>query len=286
MTTAEKITKQLKVLGNETAAEHAQRFFKTGPGQYGAGDLFLGITVPVLRKLAKEHRDIALDDTIELLQSPLHEVRLLALLIMVLQYERGGNETAIYRAYLANTHRINNWDLVDVSAAQIVGAHLFEYNRAQPEHLTNEPSSSPVIVGRASRIRERVSVQKHRLPGVPGKSVLQETAETSESLTVLTKLAKSKSLWERRIAIIATFYFIRRNQFDNTLALADILLNDKEDLMHKAVGWMLREVGKRDLKVEEDFLIPRYKQMPRTLLRYAIERFPEPKRLDYLNSRV
>jgi 3-methyladenine DNA glycosylase AlkD len=233
MTTAEKITKQLKATGNKTAAEHAQGFFKTGPGQYGEGDLFLGITVPVLRKLAKEHRDISLDAAVELLQSPLHEVRLLALLIMVLHYECGGNEAAIYRAYLANTHRINNWDLVDVTAAQIVGAYLFEQPRAP-----------------------------------------------------LYKLAKSKSLWERRIAIIATFYFIRRNQFDDTLAIAGLLLNDKEDLMHKAVGWMLREVGKRDLKVEEEFLIPRYQRMPRTMLRYAIERFPEPRRLAYLHGQL
>ncbi|MFA7257464.1 MAG: DNA alkylation repair protein [Kiritimatiellales bacterium] len=233
MTAAEKITKQLKALGNKTAAEHAQRFFKTGPGQYGEGDHFLGIKVPVLRTLAKEHRDTLLDDAVELLQSPLHEVRLLALLIMILQSEQRKNETAIYRAYLANTHRINNWDLVDLTAAQIVGAHLFE---------------------------------KDRKP--------------------LYRLAKSKSLWERRIAIIATFYFIRRNQFDDTLAIADLLLNDKEDLMHKAVGWLLREVGKRDLKAEEKFLLPRYKQMPRTMLRYAIEKFPEPKRLAYLNGRM
>ena len=226
------ITEQLKALGNKTAAKHAQGFFKTGPGQYGEGDVFLGIKVPILRTVAKEHCNISLDHTAELLQSPLHEVRLTALLIMVLQYERGGNQTAIYRAYLANTHRINNWDLVDCSAEHIVGAHLFERDR-QP----------------------------------------------------LYKLAKSKSLWERRIAIIATFNFIRRNQFNDTLVIADILLNDKEDLMHKAVGWMLREVGKRDLKTEEDFLLPRYKQMPRTMLRYAIERFPEPKRLAYLHGR-
>lgn len=231
MTTADKITKQLKAQGHKTAAEHAQGFFKTGPGEYGEGDVFLGIKVPVLRAVAKEHRDIALDDAVELLQSPLHEVRLLALFIMVLQYERSGNKSAIYRVYLANTHRINNWDLVDVSAADIIGAHLLERDRRP-----------------------------------------------------LYRLARSKSLWERRIAIIATLYFIRRNQFDDTLAIADILLNDQEDLMHKAVGWMLRETGKRDLKAEEDFLRPRYKQMPRTMLRYAIERFPEPKRLAYLKG--
>ena len=233
MTPADKITRQLKALGNKTAAKHAQGFFKTGPGQYGEGDIFLGIKVPILRTVAKEHCDITLNDAVELLQSPLHEVRLLALFIMVLQYERGENETAIYRAYLANTHRINNWDLVDGSAADIVGAHLFERDRKP-----------------------------------------------------LYRLAKSKSLWERRIAIIATFYFIRRNQFDDTLAIADLLLNDKEDLMHKAVGWMLREVGKRDLKVEKDFLLLRYKQMPRTMLRYAIERFAEPKRLAYLKGQL
>ena len=170
-------------------------------------------------------------DAVELLQSPLHEIRLLALLVMLLQYKRGTDQTAIYRAYLANTHRINNWDLVDVTAEHIIGAHLFERNR-QP----------------------------------------------------LYKLARSKSLWERRIAIIATFYFIRRNQFDDTLAIAGLLMNDKEDLMHKAVGWMLREVGKRDLKTEEDVLLPRYKQIPRTMLRYAIERFPETKRLAYLSG--
>ncbi len=229
---AKKITRQLKALGNKTAAAHAQRFFKTGSGQYGEGDLFLGINVPVLRKLAKEHCGIALADTVELLQSPLHEIRLLALLIMILQYKRGENQTAIYRAYLTHTHRINNWDLVDVTAEHIIGAHLFKRNR-QP----------------------------------------------------LYKLARSKSLWERRIAIIATFYFIRRNQFEDTLAIADLLMNDKEDLMHKAVGWMLREIGKRDLKTEEDFLLPRYKHMPRTMLRYAIERFPEKKRISYLKSK-
>ena len=233
MSRANKIISQLKALGNKTAAEHAQRFFKTSPGQYGEGDIFLGVKVPVLHKLAKEHRDITLDDAVELLQSPLHEVRLLALFIMASQYKRGGNETAIYRAYTANTHRINNWDLVDGSAADIAGAYLFE--------------------------RER---------------------------NPLYRLAKSKSLWERRIGIIATFYFIRRNQFNDTLAIADLLLNDKEDLMHKAVGWMLREVGKRELKVEESFLLPRYKQMPRAMLRYAIERFPESKRLAYLHGQL
>ncbi|MDK2858755.1 MAG: hypothetical protein PWQ29_1422 [Verrucomicrobiota bacterium] len=231
MTPLENITKQLQSLGRAAAAEQAQRFFKTGPGQYGEGDIFLGIRVPVLRTVAKEYDPVALNTAVELLQSPFHEVRLLALLILVRQYQRGGREAEIYRAYLGNTHRINNWDLVDSSAEQIVGVHLFKRSR------------KPLI-----------------------------------------KLASSQCLWERRIAIVATFHFIRKNQFDDTLALADILLKDSEDLLHKAVGWMLREVGKRDLKIEEDFLLPRYKTMPRTMLRYAIERFPELRRRAYLNG--
>jgi len=231
MTTAQKIEKRLKDLGDVEKAAHALRFFKTGPGQYGEGDRFVGITSPVLRKLSKELINTPLDDAVELLQSPIHEARTLALFIMVLQAKQNG--AAVYRAYLANTAKINNWDLVDVSAAQVVGAHLFEQSRKP-----------------------------------------------------LTRLAKSKNIWERRIAMIATFHFIRQNDFDDTLAVADLLLNDPEDLMHKAVGWMLREVGKRDLKVEEAFLLPRYHKMPRTMLRYAIEKFPEPLRQKYLKGEM
>jgi len=183
--------------------------------------------------MAKELINTPLNDAVELMQSPFHEVRLTALLIMTYQAKRGDSSLPLYRAYLANTDRINNWDLVDVTAEHLVGAHLFERSRRP-----------------------------------------------------LYRLAKSKSLWERRIAILSTFYFIRRNEFDDTLALADILLNDTEDLMHKAVGWMLREVGNRDLATEEAFLLPRYKQMPRTMLRYAIERFPGPKRLAYLKGGI
>ncbi len=310
MTTAQKIEKRLKALGDAEKAAHALRFFKTGPGQYGEGDVFLGIRMPVLRQLAKElinsptpasghpsaggdssHSPpmegcrnggvgscgISLNDTVELLQSPFHEARLTALLIMTYQAKRGDASLPLYRAYLANTDQINNWDLVDVTAEHLVGAHLFERYRVPQDPVKNER-----IVGHASRIRERVSAQKHRLPVIPGKPVLQH----SGALPPLTKLAKSKNLWERRIAILSTFYFIRRNDFDDTLAIAEILLNDKEDLMHKAVGWMLREVGNRDLATEEAFLLPRYKQMPRTMLRYAIERFDEPKRLDYLKGRL
>ena len=233
MTSAKKIEKRLKSLGDAEKAAHALRFFKTGPGQYGEGDLFLGIRMPVIRQLAKELIDTPLDDAAELLQSPIHEARMLALIIMVYQAKRGDASSPLYRAYLANTAKINNWGLVDVTAEHLVGAHLFERSRKP-----------------------------------------------------LYKLAKSKSLWERRIAIISTFYFIRRNDFDDTLQIAEILLNDTEDLMHKAVGWMLREVGNRDLATEEAFLLPRYQQMPRTMLRYAIERFPEPLRLAYLKGNI
>ena len=276
MTTAQRIEKRLKRLGDAETAAQSMKFFKTGPGEYGEGDLFIGIRAPVLRKLAKElvpspspafghpsgggdssksppaegcrnggvgSGGISLSDAVELLQSPIHEARMLALFILVLQAKRGDDHAALYRAYLANTAKINNWDLVDVSAAQIVGAHLFKSDLSR-RSLGEGGSRKP-----------------------------------------LTKLAKSKSLWERRIAIIATFYFIRQNDFDDTLALADLLLNDPEDLMHKAVGWMLREVGKRDLAGEEAFLLPRYKRMPRTMLRYAIERFPEPLRLAYLHGK-
>jgi 3-methyladenine DNA glycosylase AlkD len=231
MTTAGQIERQLKLLENKADAAHAQRFFKTGPGEYGEGDRFLGIRVPVLRRLAKENLNTSLDTAVELLQSPFHEIRLTALLIMVYQAKRGDPSAPLYRAYLANTAQINNWDLVDCSAEHIVGRHLFNRNRKP-----------------------------------------------------LYRLAKSRSLWERRIAILATFHFIRQQQFDDTLAIADILLNDSEDLMHKAVGWMLREVGNRDLQTEENFLLPRYQSMPRTMLRYAIERFPEPRRQKYLKG--
>lgn len=229
MICAAEITKRMLALGNKTSAELSKRFFKTGPGEYGEGDQFLGIRVPVLRAIANEYRALPLNKAVELLQSPWHEIRQLALLIMVLHYRRGNQQEAVFRAYLDNTRRINNWDLVDCSAEHIPGAHLFERDRS-----------------------------------------------------LLLKLAQSRSLWERRIAIVTTFYFIRRNQFDDTLAVAAALLYDPEDLIHKAVGWMLREVGKRSLETEERFLREHGAHMPRTMLRYAIERFPEPKRSAYL----
>ena len=217
------LRRRLKTLANRERATHSLRFFKTAPGQYGEGDQFLGLTVPEMRRLVREFRDLSLDAVEELLASPWHEERLVALMILVEQYRRLPDaRPAIYRLYLGSTARINNWDLVDVSAAHVVGAHL---------------------------------EQRSRKP--------------------LVRLAKSKSLWERRIAIVATLHFIRQNDFGDTLAIARILLGDEQDLIHKASGWMLREVGKRDEDVLRAFLDQHAAVMPRTMLRYAIERLPD-----------
>lgn len=216
-------------------AHQAQRYFKTGPGQYGEGDVFLGIRVPVLRKLARAYRFLPLDAVCQLMGSVYHEERLTAVLIMVEQVKHGdaSNHRAVYDAYLGHVRFINNWDLVDLTAGPIVGAYL--------------------------RSRDR---------------------------GILQLLARSENLWERRIAMIATSHFIAHREFDDAFAVADILLNDSHDLIHKAVGWMLREIGKRDLAAEEAYLIPRYRRMPRTMLRYAIERFDEPRRQAYLTGQV
>lgn len=230
-----KIQAELAELADPQTALVSQRFFKTGPGEYGAGDLFRGIRVPVLRSLVKKHQHTPLPEAEQLLRSPYHEDRLLALLLLVRLYARG-NEAAkaeIYQMYLDNTRFINNWDLVDSSAEQIVGA--FQWN-------------------------------KDRTP--------------------LYHLAQSSSLWERRIAMMATFHFIKQGEFGETLKLAEVLLADREDLIHKAVGWMLREVGNRDLRVEEGFLQTHYRQMPRVMLRYAIEKFPAEKRAQYLKGEI
>ncbi len=228
---ASKISKELRALASPEAAAILQRFFKTGAGQYGAGDVFLGIKVPPLRALAKQHRDADINTIGVLLDSSYHEERLFALLLLMQFYQCGSGEqqVAAYDLYLHNTHRINNWDLVDISAPHIVGHYL---------------------QGRTRKI--------------------------------LYKLARSTILWERRIAVVATLHFIRLNDFDDTLHIAEILLQDGHDLIHKATGWMLREVGKRDIAVEEAFLKLHYRNMPRTMLRYAIERFPDKKRKQYL----
>jgi 3-methyladenine DNA glycosylase AlkD len=229
------IERELKSLGDSQIALFSQRFFKTGAGEYGEGDLFRGIRVPVLRRIASKYKDLSLAETLKLLRSPYHEDRLLALLIMNNQFVRGNdaNKKTIYRSYLKNTRFINNWDLVDASAPQIIGGFLWDKDR-----------------------------------------------------NVLSKLARSKDLWERRIAILATFHFIKRGEMADTFRIAQMLLSDQEDLIHKAVGWMLRKVGKRNLKSEEEFLKKHYRRMPRTMLRYAIERFPQRKRQRYLNGTV
>lgn len=229
----QEIQRQLAEIANPQDGLFLQRYFKTGPGQYGEGDLFRGIRVPALRKLSLVHRAVPLETATQLLQSPYHEDRLLALQILILQYAKADatGQAAIYRLYLESTRFINNWDLVDSSAEHIVGAHLRETDQGP-----------------------------------------------------LDRLAESSDLWERRIAILATFHYIKRGSFDATLRIAQRLVADRHDLIHKAVGWMLREVGKRDLPREEDFLLAWHRQMPRTMLRYAIEKFPQDKRLGYLKG--
>jgi 3-methyladenine DNA glycosylase AlkD len=229
------IRADLRELADPAGAMHSLRFFKTGPGEYGEGDKFLGLTVPEMRTIARKYRTLDDDAALELLASPWHEERLVALLLLVQGYKRGDERRRrkIHRAYLANTRWINNWDLVDLSAEHVVGPHL-----------------------------------------------------EAEEIELLERLARSRSLWERRIAIISTFHFIRRNEFRPTLKMATMLLNDPHDLIHKAVGWMLREVGKRDRKVLDTFLRKHYRTMPRTMLRYAIERHPETIRKRYLAGSV
>ena len=237
------------------------RFFKTGPGQYGEGDRFLGVKVPVTRKVAAEFKNLPLSEVECLLHSKIHEDRLLALVILVGQFEKGDSvaRKQIYDLYLANTRHINNWDLVDLSAPQIVGGYLWCPGR--PESLST--------VRRAAESRASTTSE----------------SKTARSRQPLYRLAKSSWLWDRRIAILATFYFIRQHDFDDTLKIAEMLLGDAEDLIHKAVGWMLREVGKRSQKPLEAFLDKHVLAMPRTMLRYAIEKFPEKKRQAYLAKR-
>jgi 3-methyladenine DNA glycosylase AlkD len=235
MHTVADISRKLRKHADPSSVAILQRFFKTGPGQYGEGDRFIGVKVPGVRAVCRECRGAPLEAIETLLRSPIHEQRTLALLMLVDAFKHGdeGERRRIYALYLANTKFINNWDLVDCSAAQIVGGWLHGRSKAP-----------------------------------------------------LTGLAKSPSLWERRIAIIATFDGIRRGEFDETFRIADLLLRDEHDLIHKAVGWMVREVGKRDGAAERAFLATRYKKMPRTMLRYAIERFPEKERRKYLNGGV
>ena len=233
--TIQDIQKKLKKLGNKKHAAISQRFFKTGPGEYGEGDVFIGIRVPILRKLAKEHSDLTVAEIAILLRSRIHEERLLALLLLVGAFSKGDEPVrkSIYEMYLKNTEFVNNWDLVDSSAEHIVGAYLVDKSKA-----------------------------------------------------ILCRLAESDDLWERRISIMSTFHFVKRHEFSETLKISKMLLFDRQDLIHKATGWMLREIGKRHLPAEENFLKKHYKIMPRTMLRYAIEKFPEQKRQRYLKGKI
>jgi 3-methyladenine DNA glycosylase AlkD len=232
---ADEAEERLRALADDEVAAGMQRFFKTGPGQYGEGDRFLGVKADPLKRLARECRGLSLGEAKKLLDSAFHEARMLALLVLVGAFEKGDETTreAVHDLYLANTVRVNNWDLVDASAPAIVGGFLAERDRGP-----------------------------------------------------LTRLAGSASLWERRIAIVATLHFIRCGDFADTLRVAGLLLGDCEDLIHKAAGWMLREVGKRDQAVLEVFLAKQCRQMPRTMLRYAIERLPEERRRQYLEGEV
>lgn len=231
--TAAAISRELAALGNAEIAEHSQRFFKTGKGQYGEGDRFIGIRVPVIRKQVKRYREAPMRALLALLKSPWHEERLFAVLSLVDRYGRGdaSQKKEVFNRYLHHAEYVNNWDLVDCSAHLIVGPWL------------------------ESRSRRRLQV-----------------------------LARSDNLWRRRIAIMSTYHFIRQLDYTDTLAVAQILLHDPHDLIHKAVGWMLREVGNRDKKVEVDYLMTCYTRMPRTMLRYAIEKFPKAERQAWLKG--
>jgi 3-methyladenine DNA glycosylase AlkD len=228
------LRKELYALADPVDAKFLQGFFKTAPGQYGAGDKFLGLRVPDLRRLVREYSGLEDSQALEMLKSSWHEERLLALLFLVRKYSRGDRaaRAKLHRAYLANTRYINNWDLVDASAHYLVGAHL--------------------EIG---------------------------------DIALLERLARSNDIWERRIAMISTFHFIKLGEFRPTMRIAKLLVDDSHDLIHKAVGWMLREVGKRDRKAEDAFLLRHYRNMPRTMLRYAIERHPERVRKQYLGGR-
>lgn len=229
------LKKEIKKNANPVKAAGLQRFFKTGPGEYGQGDKFLGIMVPVQRLLAKKYIALSLPEIKELLYSDTHEIRLIALLILVEQYKKADDHLRedIFTFYHLHRKKINNWDLVDLTADRISGSYLMDKDK-----------------------------------------------------TLLYKLAESNNLWERRIAVMSTFHFIKNNSFGDSLRIALILLNDKHDLIHKAVGWMLREIGNRNINTEEIFLKKHYKKMPRTMLRYAIEKFPEKKRLAYLKGTI
>ncbi len=225
------LRRKLRSLSSPAKSAGLRRFFKTGPGEYGEGDHFRGLTVPVLRQLARAYSHLPLRDVAALLDSKWHEDRLLALLLLVRKHltANAAERDRIYRFYLRKLQRVNNWDLVDSSAEYIVGPHMRE-----------------------------------------------------KGLDVLLRLAQDKNLWKRRVAVLSTFHFIKQGEFRLALRICALLRHDEHDLIHKAVGWMLREIGKRDAAAERKFLDRYAAVMPRTMLRYAIEKFPERERKRYL----
>lgn len=234
--TVTEIKKRLRKEGNLKSSEHSSRFFKTGKGEYGYGDLFLGIRVPVIRRFAKEFASLSFTDTKKLIRSKYHEERLLGLIILVNKYKKTKNnleQEKIYQIYIDHFKYINNWDLVDVTCPHIVGKHLMDKDRS-----------------------------------------------------IIYKWAKSDDLWTKRISILTNWWFVRNGDLSDVFKISNILLKDEHDLIHKAVGWMLREAGKKDIKKLEAFLRPVYKKMPRTMLRYAIEKFSEKKRKSYLEGKI
>ena len=231
-----KAREEIRALANKEIAQHSLRFFKTDKGEYGHGDLFLGVRAPKIRLIAKKHIDISITDMKTLICSKYHEERFLGLIILVNKYAKTKdkkNRNQLYKIYVSSFKYINNWNLVDVTCPHVTGKHLIDKDR-----------------------------------------------------TILYKWAKSEDLWTKRIAMVSTFSFIRKNDLEDTFKIAEILLHDEHDLIHKAVGWMLREAGKRDIKKEETFLKKYYKTMPRTMLRYAIEKLPETKRQKYLKGTI
>jgi len=231
-----KAREEIRALANKEIAQHSLRFFKTDKGEYGHGDLFLGVRAPKIRLIAKKHIDISITDMQTLIRSKYHEERFLGLIILVNKYAKTKdkkNRNQLYKIYVYSFKYINNWNLVDVTCPHVTGKHLIDKDR-----------------------------------------------------TILYKWAKSEDLWTKRIAMVSTFSFIRKNDLEDTFKIAEILLHDEHDLIHKAVGWMLREAGKRDIKKEETFLKKYYKTMPRTMLRYSIEKFPETKRQKYLKGTI
>ena len=234
--TNETITKELAAYGSPEKAQHLARFFKTGKGTYGEGDRFLGVTVPQSRSIARKYRDTPFDGLHELLASPYHEVRLVALLILTYRFEKARNDnerSAIVHFYVEHVAAINNWDLVDITCYKILGRWLHDKD----------------------------------------KQLLYDWARTPH-------------LWKQRVAIVSCMHFVKRGAFSDCLAITDILLHHPHDLIHKAVGWLLREVGKKDEQCLVAYLLPRYQQMPRTMLRYAIERFAPELRQAFLKGNI